>query len=273
MKTSAKALLLLILSMVGFVSCEKEKITDHSNQYTDAIKSVFGYGKTQSRYIYNSQGQIQESQSLYFCKRFTYHDGKLEKVEHASDASMFSSTWVQKSELMTSKTAKFDGYSVFHYNEAGKPNWIKYYSREKSGDRYISAYELIYEGEFIVRRNLYNSENVITQFTIYKYDNNGNVENEKDYSYYGGKDSQPTLISENNYEYDNMLNPYRVFKDLGIPGLYTNNNNVIESNSIFYQMIEGRTNVENQQTSYEYNEKGYPVKVITPGSEYEYRYE
>lgn len=131
---------------------------------------------------------------------------------------------------------------------------------------------LEYDGDLIVRWNLHNEEGTITKFYTYEYDNNGNVERGKHYSYLFIEGSEPRIISETSYKYDNKKNPFTIFKALGNPGLYTNTNNVIETNSILHEDTPGIDKYSTSKTTYEYNQENYPVKVISENSEYEYRY-
>ena len=96
--------------------------------------------------------------------------------------------------------------------------------------------------------------------------------NQKQYSYIFIDGPGPELVRETTYKYDDKKNPFRIFKDTGSPGLYTNMNNVIETNSTLYLDVPGIDKYTTNTTSYEYNEKGYPVKEISGTSVYEYRY-
>jgi hypothetical protein len=127
-----------------------------------------------------------------------------------------------------------------------------------------------YEGDRIVRRNLHDSNDAITQFHTYEYDSKGNVTNEKYYSFLFISGTEPKLISEVSYKYDDKNNPFIIYKELGQPGLYTNPNNVIETNSVLYEDVPGIPKYSTSKTTYEYNDKGFPIRV---NNAEEYKYE
>ena len=47
------------------------------------------------------------------------------------------------------------------------------------------------------------------------------------------------IISKSIYKYDNYKNPYLISRMLGLPGLYTNSNNIIETKTIRYDNTPG----------------------------------
>jgi len=120
---------------------------------------------------------------------------------------------------------------------------------------------------------LHDADNIITQFYLYEYDNNENGIKSKYYSYLFNTGLEPKLIRETSFKYDDKNNPFVIYKDLGRPGLYTNTNNIIESNSILYEDMPGIDKYSTSSTNYEYNSKGLPVKVSSENSEHEYKYE
>ena len=59
-----------------------------------------------------------------------------------------------------------------------------------------------------------------------------------------------------------MQNPYQSFKRLITPSIYTNQNNIVkEIYTIHYEVDASIEKVQITENSYEYNDKGYPVKV------------
>ena len=266
------------------ISCTKEEFDDVQNiefnfdgvHYIDiyAIKSAVYNGKTISRYIYNRIGRISERESRYSYDRYTYdNDGRLVKNESAIDlSSVLFSLPPYRTELMTSDNSAITNQKIYKYDQDGKLLEIKNYVKKESGLVYASMNSLEYNGNLIIRRNLHNKDGTITQFYTYEYDNIGNVKREEYYSYLFTESSEPKLISENSYKYDNRKNPFIIFEVLGIPGLYTNTNNRIETNSIFHGDVPGIDKYSTSVTTYEYNQNNYPVKVIRENDEYGYTY-
>jgi YD repeat-containing protein len=274
MKTG-RLLILVIIAISLSTSCSKEPVTEVPNDTVYAIRSVFGYGKTHEKFIYNAQGKIAESQSFYFYTRFTYDpQGRIIKKETADDPDMYSSQMHEKSELMTSENSTITGYSLFDYEQDGKLKSIKNYFKKNGTFGYTSRNSFEYDGNNIVKWYLHNAGNVITQFYTYEYDKNGNVIKQKQYSCLVTTGSEPALISESSFKYDNKNNPFKIFKEQGQPGLFSNTNNVIESTSVSPfgdGIISGNYSVV--KTDYIYNSTGFPVRVSTADSDYEYGYE
>ena len=61
------------------------------------------------------------------------------------------------------------------------------------------------------------------------------------------------------YEYDNKINPYRVFVCEGIPGKYTNSNNIVKETTVSYNGTSQSLN--STINEYTYNSLDYPVKI------------
>ena len=188
----------------------------------------------------------------------------------AVDPDIASSMIHVKSELMTSQNSTFTGKYIFEYNSEGKLTTQKNYFIKNNQYEYTSMISFEYDGNRIVKWIVHDGNNNITQFYTYKYDIKGNVTNEKHYSFLFNTGIEPKLIMEISFRYDDKNNPFRIYKELGIPGLYTNTNNIIESNSILYEDVPGIDKYSTSKTTYEYNGKDFPIKV---NNAEEYRYE
>lgn len=274
MKTNLKYFRLTLLIALFSASCTKNEIESDFSNDNDFIKHEISNDKIISNYKYNNIGKIAEKEGTYFYSRYSYdNDDKLIKIETAVDASMLSSSLpVEKTELMTAENCTITSYQILKYNENGILSEIENYF--KTGDKFElrSKQSFGIVNEKIARRNLHNENGEITQFNVYEYDKNGNVKNEKYYSYLFTESTQPKLISETSFKFDNKKNPFKIFNELGNPGLYTNSNNIIETNLIRHEETPGFDKNSTSNTSYEYNRNNYPIKVITGDSEYEYKY-
>lgn len=270
MKTNGLVLLLSIIFLL--TSCEEDDKIENVDNYS--IKSIVSYGKISSKYIYNNFGKITEKQSFNFCNKYLYdNNGHLIKHEIAADPEMYSSVYHERNELMTSQNSIISGYRIFEYNQDERVEKVKNYFKKDGVFVYTSMNSFEYDGYLIVRSNLHNEDYTITQFNTYEYDKNGNVERKICSSCLFTENSESRIISETSYKYDNKKNPFKIFNALGYPGLYTNTNNVIETNSILYEDTLGIDKYSTIKTSYEYNWKNYPVKEISENSEHEYKYE
>lgn len=273
MKTLTQFFGFVVLALATLTSCTKEDFVLNQNIDDYSIKSEVFDGNTISMYIYNSNSKIAEQEGRHFYSRYSYdHDGSLIKRESATDPSMLSSSIPIEGELMTSNNCTITSYQFFEYDQDEKLIEIKNYFKKDGDFAYTSMRSFEYIGDLIVRMNLHNEEGTITQYNTYEYDNSGNVERKKYYSHLFTTSPKPRFISETSYKYDNKKNPFVIFKALGNPGLYTNTNNVIETNSILHEETPGIDKYSTSKTTYKYNWKGYPVKVFSGNSEYEYNY-
>lgn len=257
----------LFMVIIIITSCSNDYILV-DDSYT--IKSIVSNGKVIEKYIYNDDNKIVEDQSFYFCNKYIYNNiGQLIKQEIAIDPDIASSTIQNKNELMTSKNSSFTANRIFEYNTEGKLLKQKYYVKKNGQFKYTSMVSLEYIGDRIVKWNLHNDQNTITQYYTYEYDGIGNISQEKHYSFFFSVGLEPKLVSEVSFKYDDKNNPFKIYKYLGHPGLYTNTNNIIESNSVLYENVPGIEKFTTSKTTYKYNTKGYPI-TVNNNEEYKY---
>lgn len=277
MKAINKYFRYTFLILISLTSCTKDDIDDLQNIDVYAIRfEINSNGKTTHKYSYNNIGKISEGEGLYFYQRYTYNkDGQLSKRETGIDPSkpLYSSAHLERKELLTAENSTITMRQIYSYDPNGSLIEIENYSERDGSFVYVSMNSFIYEGEQIIRKNIHNEKDSITQFHTYEYDNRGNVQKEIHYSYLFIAGNEPRKINESTFKYDNKNNPFIIYKDLGNPGLFSNTNNVIETNSTSYIATPGIDEYSTSKTSYEYNRKNYPIKVISENSVYEYKYE
>ena len=274
MKQLIKYFCLASIILILISSCKKDDFEVNNFNDNDFIKSEVSNDNNTSNYKYNAIGKIAETEGIYFYNKYMYdNDGKLISCETAEDPSMFSSSLpTEKTELMTEENSSISSRQIFKYGENGRLSEIENYLKTEDKFELRSKQSFEFIDKKIVKRNLHNENGVITQFNVYEYDKNGNVKNEKYYSYLFTESTLPKLMSETTFKFDNKKNPFKIFNELGNPGLNTNSNNIIETNLTRHEEIPGFEKYSTSTTSYEYNRNDYPIKVITENSEYEYRY-
>ena len=256
MKTLNTVVIFLAISLTTLVSCKKEKRDANENLQNNLIKSEVSGDKAVSQYIYNSTGRIAEIQGFDRYTRYLYDsNGRLAKSESATN-QMYSAIASSRTEFMTSQNSVITSYQIFEYNQTGRLEKVKNYFKEKDEFKLTSTITFDYEGKNIIKKYMHNAGGAVTHFNNYEYDSRGNVVSEKYYTNF--EHPAPKLISETSFKHDNKNNPLKILEASGYPGLFTNSNNIIETNL--------------SKTRYEYNGKGFPVKVISDNSIYEYRY-
>jgi hypothetical protein len=274
MKKHLKYFSYALIALFFASSCSKDEFESNFSTDNDFIKSEISNNTIVTNYKYNNNGKIAEAEGIYSYSRYLYDsEDKLIKIETAADESIFSSSLpVEKTELMTAQNSAINSYRILKYDENGELLEMENYFKMEDKFELKSMQSFEFVNEKIAKRNLHNENGEITQFNVYEYDINGNVKNEKYYSFLFTESAEPKLISEISFEFDDKKNPFKIFSELGNPGLYTNPNSIIETITIRHEDIPGFDRMSASSTSYEYNQNNYPIKVITGNSEYKYKY-
>lgn len=103
-------------------------------------------------------------------------------------------------------------------------------------------------------------KNEISGYFDFFYDGNGNLF--KEVKYLVPSTGLAQLLTTTDFEYDNKENPYRSFKRLMTPGIYTNRNNITKETYTLHIEVDPWTEkVHTTENIYEYNDIGYPVRV------------
>jgi len=111
-------------------------------------------------------------------------------------------------------------------------------------------------------------QNVMSFYIDYEYDEKGNLIKESKVHVSSGGIAE--LWTTNEYEYDNMHNPFFAFRRLMSPGKFTNPNNITkETYTIYFEVDQWTQKVQINNNTYEYSHSGYPIKV---NGEAEYLY-
>jgi hypothetical protein len=109
----------------------------------------------------------------------------------------------------------------------------------------------------VSRISRYNPQDELTEINIYSYDGKGNMVRDEYYTL--GSGTEPTLMSIQEYTFDEQTNPYRIFSAEGIPGKFTNHNNILKNT--YTDSYSEEEYAYTSEYTYEYNDSGYPVKI------------
>jgi hypothetical protein len=257
-----KIALILTFSLV-FFSCENEKQLIVENTDIPLITKVLMDGEVYMEYSYNSANLVTEEKSKFHFSRHTYNDmNQLVTSDFywdmsiaSSNSSVLEAAMNRKEWVSPDNTPKSISHSLEYNNESQLIR--KSYIRPSSITP--DYQEFLYENDRIVRITGYYN-NSISGYTDYIYDGNGNITRQTKYIVTPA--GVPELTTTTEYEYDNMHNPYQSFKRLTTPGVFTNPNNIIkETYTLNFDVDPSIEKVQITENSYEYNDKGYPVKV------------
>jgi len=244
-------------------SCENHKQNIIENSDHDLISKVLYNGEIVKEYSYNESNLITEEKSKFFYTGHSYNNSnQLIKSDFYMDNAIVSSNSFvlqnamnRKEWVNPSNTDK--GFSqIFEYdneNHLAK----KIYIRSTGTNTEYS--EFTYENDRISKKTMYRNH-IISGYIDFFYDENGNMT--KQDKYLIPPDGSTELSTTTEFEYDNMKNPFQVFKKLLTPGIYTNQNNIVkETYTINFEVDSFVENVQITKNTYEYNNKGYPVRV------------
>ena len=264
-----KIIIFCLLLTGMFFSCKKDELLNVSNSSTSGNSYVAILGKilidnqSSYEYVYNDSSLItQEKSKFHFITHHYNSKGQLATTEFYGNDDILSSdlqvsqTAIDSYALVTPESGKKGGIIRYEYNANAK--LIKStYTRPLST---ISEYSVFsYDKNNRISRQTMYWDNIVTGYIEYSYDAKGNLNAAMLYNM--PLSGVAELITNTQYTFDNESNPYKSTNRLMIPGINTNQNNIIkEANAIHLSTVQGSDKVQITETTYEYNAMGYPVK-------------
>lgn len=278
MKTNLTLRLLILSTTFTLIlsSCTKDEFAkdELSQNANGLLKKVKNGGHITEEISYNEYNFISEVNGIYFWRKYYYNDQKqLIKEEIATNPDMTSSMFSNPTyEFVDPGKVGISMYYLFKYDDKGLLIKQLNYVPKDGSDELKSMCNFEYNSDNLINKVLLlNGDGEVTQFRTYQYDTNGNVIEEDYYSnLFIPTGDGPKLLSKTTFEFDDYLNPYKIFEKSNNPGLFKNSNNIIKTTTINYEPTPGIDATNTSQTSYEYNEQTkYPIRVIN-GEEFIY---
>lgn len=264
-----KIIIFCLLFTGIFFSCKKAELINGSNSgtpgnsYVAMLSKLVIDNQSAYEYIYNDSSLItQEKSKFHFIAHHYNSKGQLATTEFYGNDDILSSdlqvsqTAIDSYVLVTPESGKKGGTISYEYNVNAR--LIKStYSRPLSA---ISEYsEFSYDNNNRISRQTMYWDKMATGYIEYSYDAKGNLNREMLYNM--PLSGVAELITNTQYTFDNGPNPYKSTSRLMIPGINTNQNNIIkEAYTIHLSTGQGSDKVQITETTYEYNAMGYPVK-------------
>jgi hypothetical protein len=244
-------------------SCEKENPPVVENTDLQLLSKVFFDDDIYIEYTYNKSGLPAEEKSRFHYSKHNYNDSnQLISSDFYWDVSMASSdsriveTGMNRKEWVNPFNTPLSLIHRFEYDNDGEMIRKAYF---RTSDNYPDIEEFLYENDKIIRSVSYYYK-VKSGYTDYFYDDRGNLVRLLKYSITASGNEE--LVCSKEYELDNMKNPYYAFRNQGSPGKYTNPNNILKETTTFnFETDPGIQNIQVTNTSYEYDDLGYPVRV------------
>jgi hypothetical protein len=266
-----KKIILIIAISLALYSCGKEKKVIVENTGIPLISKVLIYGVSYYEYTYNDANLLSEEKSKFNYTKHNYNEknllttsdyymdpGMFSSDSRVAEASMNRKEWVNPGNSAKSLTKSSE------YNDKDRLTRVTYNRPSVTGPEYS---EFSFENDRISRQNMYR-QNELSHYIDYIYDEKGNLIKETKYRVISAGIAE--LLTTTEYVFDNMHNPFQAFNRIMTPGKYTNSNNIIkETYTIHFEVDQFTQKVQITNNTYEYNEKGYPVKV---NGEAEYAY-
>jgi hypothetical protein len=254
--------LVFVFSLI-FLSCEKDKQIIKENTDIPLLIKVMDNGLLSHEYTYNEANLLSEEKSKFFYTKHNYNDKNLlttsdffvDQGIYSSLGTVAEASWKRKEWVSPANTEKSLTQS-FDYNGQGLLI-RKTYNRLPVN--YSEYSEFTFDNDRISRQTMF-WKNELSFYIDYLYDEQGNLIKES--KYYVPSIGLDELWTTTEYEYDNMHNPFQAFTRLMSPGKFTNPNNITkETYTVFFEVDQWTQKVSVINNSYEYNDKGYPVKV------------
>lgn len=251
---------IILICCIVLISCKKENSDEPLCADPMHIHKVSANNYQLQEINYNEDCQLKESIERFSYKQYVYNAvGQLIKVEqkYALDGtSCIMQPGASGEAFSDPRKAPVGNYSEFEYNSQGfllkKSN---YYNN--SGTFLLSGYQTYYYDNSVLDSvRIYNANGLLLSTNVYKFDDAGNLLSD---DYYFNSNSGLKLYVTFTYEFDNHLNPYKVFASEGIPGKFSNTNNIIKETQKRYDSDSPYQYIITY--TYQYNDLKYPVKV------------
>lgn len=256
-----KKILLVTIFLIPLVyACEKESTFDDFQSETHVRQIRFTEDDMQVFTYYNT-GKIFEYLTRFTYRKYLYNNaGQLVKIEIAQSLNPLSCAIIPGTgfeEGADPRQAPIGHFVEFDYSGSGRIEKKRsYFNRD--GNSQMTAYEVFeYEGDKVVRIEVYNPADQLMNFFTYDYDDRGNVIEEL--FYIRQNDDEDVLQSRKLSEFDDMNNPLRVLAAEGTPGPNTDMNNIVRQ--VYKNYYEDQTDSIIWENDYVYNNLDYPIRV------------
>lgn len=266
-----KWLLYLFTFTFFFAGCKKDTAVDKvlSGTALKFVKASWNGGETvQNENIYNRNGHIQT--------RISYKDYAAGLISSQTDFVYEGEKLIQKEEMMDLSSSTFTtqySYSrtIFEYNN-NRIIQQDHYLKEDDQYQLRSFTVFTYNNAGLpIKQSRYSADGVLFGYISYTY-LNGNVISSEEYKVA----TTDVLVIKQRYKYDNMKSPYTVVYH-GVENIpfSVSKNNIIETTTTNYSISpsSGTGVLTTTQTTYEYNNRGFPSTMNENGNKFMLVYE
>jgi hypothetical protein len=247
---------LLLFGLFIATSCEKEQTPVVENVGLPLIVKEIYSDEVYNEFIYNEQNLLKERKSKWFYTLYHYNaNNQLSSYDMYEDPGIYSSNWavsqaaMNRKDWVTPQNTEISGRAILKY----QGEYLKSITVTRAHSDIQNVTEFTYDSNGRIVNQIYSgSDELVQGRKVYTYDDNGNVILEDQYY-------SSVLVCSKSFEYDDKHNPFKVFNRPGIPGIYTNENNIVKETLVLMENAPGVDSVQVTESTYEYNDQGYPV--------------
>jgi hypothetical protein len=247
-----------------FVSCKKEPLDTATETGSNLflLSKVTADNQSTDEYIYNSVNLISEEKSkLDYAVHHYNASNQLVSTDFYGNDDVLScdiqvyTAAINCKEWVTSLNGVKGGTLAYEYN--GNDQLVKTtYTRPSSASSEYSLFS--YDNNNRINKQMMYWESNATGYIEYSYDTKGNLITESLYNL--PSPGVAELITTTQYVYDNQQNPFNSFRQLMLPGINTNVNNITkETHTLNSKTDQASDKIQIAENTYEYNVNGFPV--------------
>jgi hypothetical protein len=247
-----------------FISCKKEPLdtatATGSNLFL--LSKITTDNLASDEYVYTSGNLISEEKSKFDYALHRYNaSNQLVSTDFYGNDDVLSSNLqvftaaINRTEWVTPLNGVKGGTLSYEYN--GNDQLVKTtYTRPSSASSEYSVFS--YDNNNRINKQMMYWESNATGYIEYLYDAKGNLITESLYNI--PSPGVTELITTTQYVYDNQQNPFKSFKQLMLPGINTNVNNISkETHTLNSKADQASDKIQIIENTYQYNASGFPV--------------
>lgn len=250
-----------LLFFAIFLSCKKEVPLSVAKTNTLLLSQIKINNQPYYSYLYTSGNLISVEKSKYDFTLNNYNDkNQLIRTDYYTNINILSNdlsvceTALNQKEWFTPDLVNKGGSITYDYND--KNQLVKATYTPVSGSSQYSLFS--YGANDLINRQMLYWETNQTGYIDYSFDEKGNLIEENLYNL--SSSGVAELSTTTQYTFDDQQNPYKSVSKLMTPGINANPNNIIkETYTIHMKAGQGADKVVVTETSYKYNNIGFPL--------------
>lgn len=267
MKKSNLYVWALVCCVSGLVACDnKDAVTPVKTKEGPLLSKITTEDGVHARFTYDEQHRLAE------VIRYNRQD----EPESAETFTYDGQGNLTRSNVKSNSLGvPTQSYTTYEYDKQDRLRMsLNYFKLSNQDFEYRSFVTYAYNVfNHLVQKNTYAPDSALRQYQTFAYDSRHNVIESSNYSYNFVPAGSPAVrTSKVVYTVDNQVNPYHTPSLPALSPAYANPNNVVQTNSTYFNSLHPDQNSTVNDITYEYDEKGYPVRMIENDVAYQLAY-